>query len=95
MITIAKECFVGPIIHEKIKKMPSGRKRLVVKQIPRDVNISEKIRDGRITIENCIPCWRKSADEWKIDMMAVSLLWKMLREYQEDEIIPENVGIYK
>ena len=34
-ITILKRCFAEPEIHQKLKKMPSGRKKLVAKQIGR------------------------------------------------------------
>lgn len=32
LITIQKECFQKPEIHQKLKRMPSGRKRLVTKK---------------------------------------------------------------
>ena len=32
-ITIARDCFAEPEIHEKLKKMPSGRKKLITKRI--------------------------------------------------------------
>lgn len=32
-ITIARDCFDEQEIHEKLKKMPSGRKKLITKRI--------------------------------------------------------------
>lgn len=93
-ISIGKDCFVDPEIHEKTKKLPSGRKKLIVKRIPRQVDTDEMLREGHITIENCDPCFRKSTGEWQIDVMALTLLRKILQEYQENEIIPENVDVY-
>ena len=40
LITISKDSMVEPEIHEKLKRMPSGRKKLIVKRIRRDVNYS-------------------------------------------------------
>lgn len=33
-IWIPKSCFSEPEIHEKLKRIPSGRKRMVIKRIP-------------------------------------------------------------
>ncbi len=33
-ISIQRICFAEPEIHEKLKKMPSGRKKLITKRIP-------------------------------------------------------------
>lgn len=32
MIIISRECFVEPEIHEKIRKMPSGRRKVISKR---------------------------------------------------------------
>ena len=32
-ITIQKDCFAEPEIHEKVKKLPSGKKKTIVKKI--------------------------------------------------------------
>ncbi len=51
-ITIPKSCFAEPDIHEKIKKTPGGRKKLVVKRIPAGVDFRKMIKDGLIEVEN-------------------------------------------
>lgn len=42
LIAIQKECFQKPKIHQKLKRMPSGRKRVVTKKIPVDVDCVSK-----------------------------------------------------
>ena len=37
-ITIQRSCFLEAEIHEKIKKMPSGKKKLVTKRVPVEVD---------------------------------------------------------
>lgn len=47
MITISRDCFAEPEIHEKLKKMPSGRKKLITKRIPVSVDyphVNSKIK---------------------------------------------------
>ena len=57
LITISKDSVVEPEIHEKLKRMPSGRKKLIVKRIRRDVDYSALLDAGKITIENSRYCW--------------------------------------
>lgn len=40
LITIDKSCFLEPKINKKLKKMPSGRKKLIIKRIPVAVDYS-------------------------------------------------------
>ena len=70
LITISRSCFAEPEIHEKLKKMPSGRKKLITKRIPVSVDYPQMISDGRIIIENCSNCWHRTPDG--IDVIAVS-----------------------
>lgn len=42
LIAIQKECFQGPEIYQKLKRMPSSRKGLVTKKIPVDVDCVSK-----------------------------------------------------
>ena len=58
MITIDKRSLVEPEIHEKLKKQPSGRKKLITKRIPREVDYSALITAGKINVENSKFCWR-------------------------------------
>lgn len=95
LITIAKSCLVEPEIHEKIKRLPSGRKKLIVKRIPVYVDYSVMMKEGLIIIENCSTCWKVSADEYRVDFMAYSLVSKFFREYQETGGIPTQLTITK
>lgn len=92
MITIQKECFQEPEIHQKLKRMPSGRKRLVSKKIPVDVDYPTMIDKGLITIENSKYAWHLCEDG--VDIMAYRVIRKILYEYQTEGKIPELIGIY-
>lgn len=91
MITISRDCFTEPEIHEKLKKMPSGRKKLIIKRIPVDVDYPQMISDGRIIIENCSNCWQCSPDK-NIDVMALHILFYLFRQYQEEGKLPEYIS---
>lgn len=92
LITIQKECFLEPEIHEKIKKMPSGRKKKIIKRVPVNVDYSKYFQKGKIKIENCSNTWHFAGTEKDIDALAFVLASKILREYQEDSIIPGYVS---
>lgn len=92
VITISRSCFVKPLIRKKTKRMPSGRKKLVIKRIPVDVDYQKMIIDGLIVIENCSNCWRTTDDEYKIDIMALRILFKLFHQYQEYVIIPKHIS---
>lgn len=93
-ITIHKSCFLEPAIYEKIKKMPSGRKRLVRKRIPVDVDYPGYIKEGLIVVENCSNCWKTTEDEKHVDVMALHILFSLFREYQEKGAPPESIGYH-
>lgn len=90
-ITISRDCFAEPEIHEKLKKMPGGRKKLIIKRIPVSVDYPKMISDGRIVIENCSNCWRCTPDE-NIDVMALHILFYLFRQYQEEGKMPEYIS---
>ena len=90
IITINRDCFVEPKIHEKIKKMPNGRKKLVVKRLPQNVDYGRMIKDGRIIIENCSNCWE--CTDADIDIMALHILFMLFKQYQEEGKLPEYVS---
>ena len=58
LITICKDALVEPDIHEKIKRMPGGRKKVVVKRIHRSVDYAALFALGKIEVENSRFCWR-------------------------------------
>ncbi len=86
-ITINKSCLIEPEIHEKIKRMPSGRKKLIVKRIPKDIDISEMIEQGQLQIENSNNTWKTLQD---FDYIAISLCRLVFREYQLNGSLPEK-----
>ena len=88
-ITIIKDAFVEPIIHQKIKKTPNGRKKLIVKRIHNEVNFSELLTAGKITIENCSSTW-KTVDG--VDFLTLRLIWRIFYEYQDTSVIPEKMS---
>ena len=90
-LTIQRECFIAPEVHEKMKKMPSGRKKLVIKKIPVDVKYREMIQDGRILVENCRNTWRTTDDELSVDIMACHLLTKIFLSYQTEGASPKVI----
>jgi len=95
IITIQRSCFVEPEIHEKLKRMPSGRKRLVTKRIPVYVDYGQMIYDGLITIENCSNCWKTTSGGRTIDYTALDILYELFHEYQEQGEIPVRVFFFK
>ncbi len=92
-ITILRDCFAEPEIHEK--KMPSKRGKKVVKRIPVDVDYGEMLADGRIVVENCSNCWHTTKNDLHVDVMACSLLFYIFLRYQEEGGIPKVISINK
>ena len=92
IITIRRCCFVEPEIHEKLKKMPNGRKKLIKKRIPVEVHYSDFIDEGLIVVENCSNCWQVTNDEKHIDMMALHILFHLFEKYQEEGEIPACIS---
>lgn len=91
IITIARNCFAEPEIHEKMKKMPSGRKKLIIKRIPVHVDYNKMISDGRIVIENCSNCWECYSNR-NTDIMATPILFYLFLQYQIDGKLPEYLN---
>lgn len=89
-IVIEKDALVEPTVHEKLKKMPSGRKKHIVKRIHNEVNYSKLMKEGKIQIENCSGTW-KMIDG--IDFMAWKLVWNIFDEYQDTGIISEQMSL--
>jgi len=92
IITIDKHSLVEPEIHEKLKKRPSGRKLLVTKRIPQDVDYSALIEAGRISVENSKFCWR--ALDNGIGLIAMHIIFKIFNLYQSEGAVPESVGYH-
>lgn len=92
MITIDKHSLVEPEIHEKLKKLPSGRKQLITKRIPRDVDYATLIAAGQISVENSKFCWRTLDNG--IGLIAMHIIFKIFNLYQSEGAVPEAVGYH-
>ena len=90
-ITVLKSCFTEPEIHTKIKKLPSGKKRLITKRIPVSVDYIQLLQEEKIKVENCSFGWKKTDDRFEVDIMACYLLSKLFKLYQEEGTIPNEV----
>lgn len=86
-ITINKSCLIEAEIHEKIKKKPNGRKKLIVNRIPKSIDIFEMIAQGQIQIENSKNTWKMLQS---FDYIAISLCRIIFHEYQLNGILPEK-----
>lgn len=91
IITIDRNCFAEPEIHKKMKKMPSGRKKLIIKRIPVRVDYNKMISDGRIVIENCSNCWECYSNK-NIDIMASPILFYLFLQYQKEGKLPKYLN---
>ncbi len=90
MITIDKNSLVEPEIHEKIKRFPNGKKKLIVKRISVDVPYEELFKNKKIEIENSNNCWETMAHGY--DFMALRLVFKIFNDYQENGVLPEHIS---
>lgn len=73
--TIPRECFVEPEIHEKVKKMPSGKKKVISKRISISIDYGKMLEDGLIKVENCSKCWQVVDDKLQVDVMVLNILF--------------------
>lgn len=92
-IIIPKSCFVEPEIHRKMKKMPSGKRKLVIKRVPIDVDYEKMVKEGKIEIQNCSNTWKTNKDN--IDYSAMHILFHLFYEYQKDGKIPEVISLFR
>lgn len=56
IITILKCSLIEPEIHDKIKRFPNGKKKRIVKRIPKEVMLSDLFKNKLVTVENCSNC---------------------------------------
>ncbi|SDZ95960.1 hypothetical protein SAMN02745687_01218 [Lachnospiraceae bacterium NK3A20] len=89
---IERDAFVEPEIHEKIKKSPSGRKRLIEKRIKKDIPFGDLLNSGKIKVKNASGTWKTLA--YGIDFMAYNILFKLFDEYQETGVLPDHISWY-
>ena len=89
ILQIEKNVLVEPLIHERIKKLPSGRRKLQTKKIKRNVSISEHLDSGKIKVQNASGTWETVDHD--IDLVAEKILYVIFDEYQETGMIPKSV----
>lgn len=94
LITISKESMVEPETHEKLKRMPSGRKKLIIKRIRRDVDYSALLDAGKIIIENSRFCWHLVGTKKNIGMIGMRIVFHIYDHYQDKGILPETVSLH-
>lgn len=71
-------------IHEKLKRMPNGRKKLIVKRIRRDVDYMALLEANKLTIENSRYCWCFVETEKDIGMIAMRIIFHIFDQYQDE-----------
>ena len=90
-ITLDKHSLVEPEIHEKLKKQPSGRKKMITKRIPRSVDYESLINSKAIQVINSKFCWEIFKNGF--GMIAMFLIYKIYDDYQSLGKVPEIVEI--
>ena len=90
IISIDKHALIEPEIHEKIKKQPNGKKKLITKRIRRDVDYISRISLGQIRVENSKFCW-KILDNG-VGLIAMRLIHQIFDLYQDEGKIPQIIG---
>lgn len=83
-----------PEIHEKLKVMHSGKKKLIIKRLRRDVDFGALLDAGKITIENSRYCWHLVGTEKNIGMMAMKIVYRIYDHYQDEGTLPKTVSLY-
>ena len=93
MITIKKSSLIEPDIHDRIKRLPNGKKKRIIKRVPNDIPLANLFNSKSVIVENCSHCWK--INDVGIDVMACSTVWKIFMEYQEKGCLPEHLSINK
>lgn len=89
LITIDKRSFVEPEPHEKLKKQPNGKKKLITKSIIRPIDYTTLIKTQKIQVKNSKFCW--AFLENGIGFASFHLINKIYTHYQEHHAIPERI----
>ena len=88
MITIYKRCLEEPEIHSWLRRMPSGKKKLVAKRIPHFPSVDEHIQNGDIMIDK--ECKNAFCKGYSFDYIAYRLLVHIFVNYQKKGELPEK-----
>jgi hypothetical protein len=86
---IHKDCLEEPEIHTKLKKMPSGRKKVIEKRITHTPRLSIYLETKKVYVEKeCKNAFRRGAT-MPIDYIAYRLILHLFERYQVDGELPE------
>ncbi len=89
---IYKGSLVKPVIHEKIKKLSGGRRKVFIKRILCTVPYEELYKEGKIEIQNCSNCWKTSLGNK--DYIAWRLVEKVFDTYQQEGSLPIRESVH-
>lgn len=89
-ITINKRCVKEPEIHIKKKRLPSGRKKEIIKRIPTGINLEKSIPNGDIFIKKSRNCWKEYDG---IDVFALNIICHIINKYQVEGEYTQKVHI--
>ncbi|MBQ4071504.1 MAG: hypothetical protein IJD51_03720 [Clostridia bacterium] len=92
VITICKDALLEPEIREKLKRMSSGRKRMITKRIVRPVDYEALLASGKIEVENSRFCYKILT--CGIGCIAMRLIEHLFDTYQRDGIVKEAISFY-
>ncbi len=89
---IERSALVEPRIHKRIKRSPSGRKRIQTKRIEQYVHIGDLLSAGKVFVRNASGTWKTR--ESGVDMIAVVILRRIFSEYQRSGEVPKSVSMF-
>ena len=90
VIVICKRCLEEPEINTHIRRRPSGRKYTEVKRITHVPSLGTHLKNGDIVIEKeCKNAFRKPSYA-PVDYIALRLLYRIFKAYQETGELPEK-----
>ena len=87
-IAVDRDSLIEPEVHEKVKRLPSGKRTTVVKRIEREVPYEDLLQEKKIIIQNASGAWNFS--ETGIDEVALKIVKKIFSEYQKTGNIPDS-----
>ena len=88
-IMIDSSALIEPEMYTRLKKMPKRRKKMILCNEPKAINIDELFNKKQIQVINSQYCWRKTNGD--IDMIAIKLICKILYSYQSNGHLPDVV----
>ena len=83
MITIEKNGLIESGMHRQIKGFFNSKNKLIIK----DISLESLLSNGKIKIENCKNCWKKSKEGY--DFIALYICNDIFKIYQRDGELPE------